>query len=95
MPWFRHHYFCDGCNGDWLAEAEVVVVADCRFCGARDVFPYKSDDRSLVIEPERGRFVVLEASRSARQDPDYRRRQAFRTRAQAEALIAGRRRRAG
>ncbi len=88
MPWFRHHYSCESCDGSWLAEAELVIDGDCPFCGARDTAPYKSDDWSLVIEPERDKFVVLQLSKSARQQPDYRRRRAFATRAQAEAFAA-------
>jgi hypothetical protein len=62
MPWFRHHYYCERYDGSWLAEAELVIDGDCPFCGARDTAPYKSDDWSLVIEPERDKFVVLELS---------------------------------
>ena len=43
MPWLRHHYYCEACDGTWAAEGELAVEADCGFCGARDVFPYKSD----------------------------------------------------
>jgi hypothetical protein len=46
MPWFRNHYYCESCDGTWLAETEVVIEADCPFCGERDRFPYKSDDRT-------------------------------------------------
>ena len=45
MPWLRYHYHCEACDGSWLAEGDVVVEADCPFCGTRDVFAYKSDDR--------------------------------------------------
>jgi len=44
MPEFRHHYHCEACNGTWLAEADSAVTADCPFCAAHDIFPYKSDD---------------------------------------------------
>ena len=43
MPWLRHHYYCETCDGTWFAEAEVAIEAECKFCGARDVFPYRSD----------------------------------------------------
>jgi len=46
MPWFRHHYHCEACAGSWLAEAEVIVEADCPFCRAYDVAPYRSEDRA-------------------------------------------------
>ncbi len=61
MPWFRHHYHCEACRGSWLAEGELIVEADCPFCATRDVFPYKSDDRSVAIEQHQKLFVVLEA----------------------------------
>ena len=43
MALLRHHYYCEACDGTWFAEAEVAIEADCKFCGARDVFPYRSD----------------------------------------------------
>ena len=43
MPWFRNHYYCEGCDGTWLVETELVIEADCPFCQAREVFPYKND----------------------------------------------------
>jgi copper oxidase (laccase) domain-containing protein len=47
MAWLRYHYHCEQCAATWLAEAEVKagmdVVADCTFCGASDVFAYRSD----------------------------------------------------
>ena len=49
--WLRYHYHCEACAGSWLAEGDVMVEADCPFCGTRDIFAYKSDDRVL---PERG-----------------------------------------
>jgi len=90
MPWFRHHYSCETCDGHWLAEAAFVVEGDCPFCGARDSFPYKSDDRTMFIEKQRKKFVVLEACRTTGNEPDYRKRQSFATRAEAEAFLANR-----
>ena len=46
MPWFRHHFHCVACEGAWLCEHSAEMVADCPYCGARDAFPYKSDDWS-------------------------------------------------
>ena len=45
MPWMRHHYYCEACDGTWLVEAELAVEGDCPFCRTRDVLPYRSDDR--------------------------------------------------
>jgi hypothetical protein len=93
MAWFRHHYHCDSCQGSWLAEAEVAVEADCPFCRERDVFPYKSDDRTVVIEEHQGLFVILEAMKAASRRGDYRKLKSFATRNKAEAFISGRLRR--
>ncbi|HTT48605.1 MAG TPA: hypothetical protein VMG39_11465 [Pseudolabrys sp.] len=92
MPWFRHHYSCQACDGSWFAEAAVVVESDCPFCAARDVFAYKSDDRTLIVEREGAAFVVFEAAKSARAEPGYRQRKRFATRAKANAFVAARRR---
>jgi len=43
MARLRHHYYCEACDGTWFAEAEAAIEAECKFCGARDVFPYRSD----------------------------------------------------
>ena len=43
MPWLRYHYHCEACDGTWLVEAEAEMHADCKFCGTRDIFPYRSD----------------------------------------------------
>jgi len=92
MSWFRHHYHCAGCQGSWLAEADLVVEADCPYCGAHDVFAYKSDDRSVVVEEHKQLFVVLEAMKSAERRDEYRKLKSFRTRAQADAFRNERRR---
>lgn len=85
MAWFRHHYYCEGCEGNWLAEAElpvetelaietdVTIEADCPHCGARGVFPYKSEDRTLaavsgqkkVRPPKATRRLKVRPSRAA------------------------------
>jgi hypothetical protein len=90
MSWFRHHYYCESCDGTWLAETELVVESDCPFCGERDTFPYKSDDWTLVIDQQRDRFAILEA-KPPRRAGDYRRLKSFPTRAKAEAFVAARR----
>jgi predicted nucleic acid-binding Zn-ribbon protein len=51
MPWLRYHYHCEACDGSWLAEGDVALEADCPFCGTRDIFAYKSDER---VHSERG-----------------------------------------
>jgi hypothetical protein len=90
MPWFRHHYSCAGCDGHWLAEAASAHEADCPFCGVRDIFPYKSDDWTLVIEREGKAFAVMEAAVAESSHPNYRLLKTFAKRNEAEAYIADR-----
>ncbi|HZT26300.1 MAG TPA: hypothetical protein VFA57_11405 [Pseudolabrys sp.] len=61
MAWRRYHYHCEACRGSWLAEADVETVDDCRFCGARDIFPYKSDGGRV----SRAKLAVVEGARKA------------------------------
>jgi hypothetical protein len=88
MTWFRHHYYCEGCDGTWLGEMELVIESDCPFCGARDMVPYKSDDRTCIVEQRGDKFVVLECRKSAASGPDYLVRGRFSSRATAEAFVA-------
>ena len=50
MAWFRNHYVCLACEGHWLAEQAEEIEADCPFCRAYDVAPYKSDDWTPIVE---------------------------------------------
>ena len=63
MARLRHHYYCETCDGTWLAEAEAAIEADCKFCGARDVFPYRSDKGA------RPRLAVVASGKSAGKAP--------------------------
>ena len=90
MAWFRHHFSCDGCDGSWLIEAAIVEIADCPFCGTRDVFPYRNEDCTLVIEQSSGGYVVL-ADRGRDGEPDYRQVGTFDSRQEAQNFIAARR----
>jgi hypothetical protein len=58
MAWLRHYFYCEGCNGSWLLEADVAITADCPFCSARDTFAYRSDNRPAVTAPQ---LVVLKS----------------------------------
>ena len=68
MAWLRYHYHCEQCDGTWLEEAEVDVVAqveavaDCQFCGARDVFSYRSDAGRIG----RATLAVVAGSKTAK-----------------------------
>jgi len=42
--WTRHHFHCEACEGTWLVE-EDIVIADCPFCEARDIFAYRSESK--------------------------------------------------
>ena len=90
MAWFRNHYFCFDCEGHWLAEAAEDREADCPFCRAFDVTPYKSDDWTRVVEPRGQGFVVLECVKVNAHGPDYRQRGRFKSRDAAQAFVAGR-----
>ena len=90
MPWFRHHYSCETCEGHWLAEAAELVEGDCPFCAARDIFPYKSDDRTLVVEREGKQYLVMGASAAESQHPNYRLLKTFTKRKEADAYVADR-----
>lgn len=68
MAWMRYHYHCEQCEGSWLVEAEVEVVAqveavaDCKFCGTRDVFSYRSDAGRI----SRATLAVVAGSKAAK-----------------------------
>jgi len=67
MPWLRHHFYCEGCDGTWLVEADVAISGDCPFCSARDLFPYRSDGETAVMPP-RLRLVEPRNPAKARQE---------------------------
>jgi hypothetical protein len=66
MAWLRYHYHCEQCDGTWLTEAEVEAeieaVTDCRFCGAADIFSYRSDAGRI----SRATLAVVEGSKTAK-----------------------------
>jgi hypothetical protein len=90
MAWFRNHYVCLACEGHWLAERSAAIEDDCPFCRAYDVAPYKSDDRTLIVEPAGETFVVLECAGVKTQAPVYRAVGSFASRAAARAFMAER-----
>jgi len=73
MPWFRHHFSCEACDGSWLIEAERVEVADCPFCTARDVFPYRREDRSRILAQQDTALQVFAAAKTTSSEPAPRR----------------------
>jgi hypothetical protein len=67
MAWLRNHYYCEACDGTWLAAAELVVEADCPFCAARDVFPYKNDTHVAGLDaPTMARRLAVTMRRAVR-----------------------------
>lgn len=94
MPWFRNHYVCIACDRHWLAEHAQVQDADCPFCRAYGVTPYKSDDRTRIVAPqssaEGGGFVVLECAQVDAHGPDDRPLGRFASRGEAKAFLAAR-----
>jgi hypothetical protein len=90
MAWFRNHYVCIVCDGHWIAERSAALEDDCPFCRAYGVTPYKSDDRTVIVEPDGDVFVVLSSPDTAAQDPDYRPLGRFASRDKAKAFLAAR-----
>ncbi len=90
MAWFRHYYHCEACESSWLAEWSEVREDDCPFCRAHDVFPYRTDDWSVVIEAEADGYVVLASRDTADDDPDYRELGTFSSFDEARAFLAER-----
>ncbi len=90
MPWFRNHYICTVCEGHWLAEHSEAMEADCPHCRALDVSPYKSDDRSRVIDHDGDAFVVLECIDVTVHGPDYKPLGRFVSRDAAREFLTGR-----
>ena len=88
MPWFRNHYVCTACAGHWLAERAEKHDDDCPFCRAYDVAPYKSDDWSVLIEPDGETFVVLSCAAITARGPEYRELGRFKSRDEAKSFLA-------
>jgi len=66
MAWFRYHYHCEACDGSWLAEGEAELVADCKFCAARDVFPYKRDSGRIGRANLRTPLAVVDGAKNTK-----------------------------
>ena len=72
MAWMRYHYHCEQCEGSWLVEAEVDVVAqveavaDCQFCCWGDVFSYRSDAGRVGRAKLRTKLAVVEGTKAAK-----------------------------
>ncbi len=76
------------------AEHDAAHDEHCPFCRAYDVTPYRSEDRSVIVEPQGGAqgeiFVVLECAAVTTHGPDDRPLGRFPTRAAALAFRAAR-----
>ena len=88
MAWFRNHYECPRCEGEWQGEWSSMCDDDCALCGMRHVSPYESDDLTTVIERLGTEFIVLWSPETAEHDAAYRELGRFPTRSQAEAFLA-------
>lgn len=88
MAWFRNHYTCARCHGDWQDEWSCTCDDDCPHCGARHMSPGSSDELTEIIVREGSEYVVLWSPETAEHDPDYRERGRFNSRKQAEAFLA-------
>ena len=67
MAWLRYHYHCEQCAATWLTEAQadagMDVVANCTFCGAADIFSYRSDAGRI----SRATLAVVEGSKTPKE----------------------------
>jgi hypothetical protein len=84
MAWFRNHYQCDRCGGEWADWWSSMCDDDCPSCGARHMSPDRSDDLSVVIAIGELGFTVWQSPQSAGQSPDYQSVGQFPTVAAAE-----------
>lgn len=94
MAVVRHHFSCQACDGSWLVEAELVEFADCPFCAARDVFPYRNEDRTRMLAQEDKAFALLAAVKTTSSEPNHRRLRRFTRGAKAAPAREARRKRA-
>jgi len=90
MAWFRNHYVCTACEGHWVSEHDEIVEMQCLHCRAYDVTPYKSDDWSVVVEPQDDGYVVLEAIAVTPHGPNYKPLGRFDSRDAARAFVSSR-----
>jgi hypothetical protein len=90
MAWYRHHFYCESCDGTWLLHGSELREDDCPFCGERDIFPYRTDDRTLIIEADMDGYVVLASRETAEDEPDYRELGTVPSREKAQAFLASR-----
>jgi len=88
MAWFRNYYKCAHCGGHWTDEWSCMCDDDCRYCGARHMSPYNSDDLTATVVPDGNEFIVLWSPETAEHNADYRELGRFTTRAEAEAFLA-------
>lgn len=87
MAWYLNHYQCGKCGTDWSDEWSCCCDDDCPECGARYWSPYKSEDLTEIIEPDRDKFVVLVSPDTAEHYPDYKPVAWFTSAALAERFV--------
>jgi hypothetical protein len=87
MAWFRNHYRCERCDGEWTDEWSCMCDDDCPACGLRHMSPYSSDDLTKVVERRAHLFVVLQSPESAEWTPDYEEVASFLTLELAEVFM--------
>jgi DNA-directed RNA polymerase subunit RPC12/RpoP len=73
MAWFTNFYRCSECGNSWHDEWSAICDDDCPHCGARHMSPDDSDDLTVVIEDDDGKFIVLRSADDAEHSPDYKR----------------------
>ncbi len=87
MAWFINFYRCERCSRVWRDEWSCTCDDDCPHCGARHMSPFKSEDRTELIEQDGNEFIVMRSPDSAEHDPDYEEVGRFATRVQAEQFL--------
>jgi hypothetical protein len=89
MAWFRNHYICAQCKGEWDDEWSCMCDDDCPHCGARHMSPEDSDDLTKIITFDGQEYVLLESPESAGHGPNYREVARVRSDRQALAFLKG------
>lgn len=88
MPWFINHYECDKCGCQWEDAWSAMCDDQCPNCGAKDMSPSDSIDKTLYINETDSEFQVYKMPHDATSDADYELIAEFDTREEAEDCMA-------
>ncbi|HZS53841.1 MAG TPA: DUF3768 domain-containing protein [Bryobacteraceae bacterium] len=59
MNWFVNHYRCGRCAKEWHREWFAASEDDCPHCGARHMFPHKSDETPTPQKGDSAKIAQL------------------------------------